>query len=139
MLYSKLRYYDEQHWRFGAKTYIFRPLIDHLARAFVFFIAGGMAKVALLIRSLPPESTYRDGLKRTYINFWYYTLLAPAISYEHRQDELRLKYATQYGKELAAVVMALRYKELFHPQTLQHFKKKGKSYEAIITAKVLGK
>lgn len=62
------------------------------------------------------------------MNFWYYTLLSPAISYEHRQDEVRLKYAEQYGKELAAAVVALRYKELFHPQTLQHFKRRGKSY-----------
>jgi hypothetical protein len=105
----------------------------------VCFLAAAIGKVAMLIRSLPPDSPYRHDLKTTYINFWYFCLLAPAVSYEHQHDEGRLRFAMQHGKELAAAVSAIRQKELFHPHTLQHFKRKGESYEAIITAKLLGK
>ncbi len=139
MIYNKLRYYDEHQWHFGARTQLFRSLIDHVARAIVCFLAASMGKIAMLIHSLPPDSPYRNDLKITYINFWYFCLLSPAVSYEHQHDETRLKLAKQYGKELAAAVSAIRQKELFHPQTLQHFKRKGPSFEAIITAKLLGK
>jgi hypothetical protein len=119
MIYNKLRYYEESQWRFGTREGLFRPIIDHLAGAIVRFVAGSLGKVALLVRDLPKESPYRPDLKRTYANFWYFTLLVPAVSYEHREDETRLARASLHGRELAVAVVALcPPDQLFHPLTL---------------------
>lgn len=75
MLYNKLRYYETSEWRFGSRAGLFRPMISHLGRAIVVFVGNAMEKVAVLVKDLPPQSAYRADLKRTYANFWYFTLV----------------------------------------------------------------
>ena len=129
MLYNKLRYYETSEWRFGTREGLFRPMISHLARAIVLFVGNAMEKVAMLVRDLPPQSAYRADLKRTYANFWFFTLVSPAVSYEFRENQIRLEKALHFGKELATAVVTLHpYGVLFHSQTLSHFIREGKSF-----------
>jgi hypothetical protein len=57
-----------------------------------------LKKMAMLIKDLPVDSPHQYGLKRTFINFWYFTLINPAVSYEHRDNQQRLGRASYHGK-----------------------------------------
>lgn len=134
MVYAKLRFHDDCVWRFGGKEALFRPFLQLLRATIVAFLARALSKVAQLLNILPTDSPYRTDLKRTFANFWYFTMTAPAVSYEHREDQQRLEKAAYHGRELGTAVIEQKGGELLLKDILGQFSRKASSYPSLTAA-----
>lgn len=64
----------------------------------VEYLKHAINKISMLLKDLSKNQPYYTEIKTTYVNFCYFTVLKPAVSYEFRDDTKRLNSAHFFGQ-----------------------------------------